>query len=65
MDMFIREVAKKGSFLSGRLNGCAPKEKRTFFNARKKAPWPLSRGGGAKGRSGRATKKELFFAASL
>ena len=41
--VFLREAAKKSSFLSGQatkrgggLNGCATKEKRTFFNVRKK-----------------------------
>ena len=61
---------KKSSFLSGRatkrgwgLNGCATKEKRIYFLM---FLWPLSRGGGAKSLSGRATKKiTFFFAASL
>ena len=62
----IREATKKCSFLSGRankrggrLNGCVTKEKRFFFNVRKKFLW----WGGAKGLSGRATKKITFFAA--
>ena len=60
---------KKKYFLSGRatnrgkgLNGCATKEKRTFLMEGKKFLWPLSRGvRGAKGLSGRATKKEFFL----
>ena len=59
---------KESYFLSGRatkrgrgLNGCATKEKRTFFVMQgKKFIWPLSRGGGAL-----VAGKELFFAASL
>ena len=63
--MLLREAAKKNYFLSGRatkrgggLNGCATKGKRTFFLMQgKKFLWPPSRGGEAKGLSGRATKK--------
>ena len=43
--LFLREAAKKVIFLvagplrgGGGLNGCATKEKRTFFNERKKVP---------------------------
>ena len=43
--ILIKAASKKSSFLSGRttkkgggLNGCATKEKRTFFNVRKKIP---------------------------
>ena len=46
------------------MNGCATKEKRTFFNVRKKVPMATKpRGRGAKGLSGRATKKKkrTFF----
>ena len=67
---FPREAAKKVLFLvSGQrrggevLNGCATKEKRTFFNVRKKVPMAAKPGGGggAKVLSGRATKKQNFF----
>ena len=68
----LREVAKKSSFLSvrannrGRVNRCATEEKITFFKVRKKVPLATKRrGGGAKGLSGRTTKKITFFAASL
>ena len=47
------------------LNGCATKKNEFFFIYGKKFPWPLSRGGRAKGLSGRAIKKRTFFAASL
>ena len=40
-------------------------EKDFFLMLGKKFLWPLSRGGGAKGLHGRATKKRTFFAASL
>ena len=49
----------------GGLNGCATMERRTFFNVRKKGPTATKPRGGAKGLSGRATKKRTFFAASL
>ena len=45
----------------GRLNGCANKEKRTFFYVRKKGPMATK----PKGLSGRDTTKITFFAASL
>ena len=64
----VREAAKKVLFLGAGplrggwgLNGCATKEKRTFFNVRKKVPKASRPGGGAKGLSGRATKKITFI----
>ena len=67
LDFPVREAAKKVLFLvagplrGGEVNGCATKEKRTFFNVRKKVPMATKpRGGGAKGLSGRATKKITF-----
>ena len=56
----IREDARKVLFFvarslrGGGLNGCATKEKKIFFNERKKVP--LSRGGGAKDLHGRVSK---------
>ena len=47
------------------LNGCATKEKKNFFDVRKKVPKATKPRRGAKGLSGRATKKRSFFAASL
>ena len=69
---YIREAAKKSFVLSGRatkreggLNGCATKEKRLFFNVKKKVPMATKpRGGGLKAIVAGPLKKTLF-AASL
>ena len=73
--IFLREAAKKSSFLSGPLRGGGGytgvplrKKERFFLNARKKVPMatkPRGGGVGAKCLSGRETKKIIFFAASL
>ena len=49
------------------LNGCATKEKRTFFfNVREKVPLAAKpRGGGLKALMAGPLRKEFFFAASL
>ena len=50
----------------GGSTGVPPRKKELLFNVRKKKfLWPLGRGGGAKGLSGRATKKIIFIAAAL
>ena len=66
------EAAKKVIFLvagplrGGGLNGCATKEKITFFNIRKKVPMATKPGGGGlKALVAGPLRKELFFAASL
>ena len=65
---------QKNSFLSGRatkrgggLNGCATKEKRTFFNVREKSSYGhyAEGGGGLKALVAGPQRKEVFFAASL
>ena len=65
----IREAAKeKSSFLSGRatqrgggLTGVSLRKKELFYYARKKAPMATKPRGGAKGLSGRTTKKITFL----
>ena len=58
----MAEPLREGAGPGGMAKRVCHYEKKNFFgNIRKKFLWPLSRGGaGAKGLSGRATKKELF-----
>ena len=55
-----REAAGPLRGRGGGLNGCATKEKRTYFYCEEKSSY-----GGAKGLSGRATKKRIFFPGPL